>query len=305
MVRQTIKVPVVGDGLYELDESFAFVLSQPVNAELGLARALGNIVSVDPSRSCGCDPSPRRREMQDRRSSASNSSWIGPRACLRGSIMRRPMTRPRRPRIMWPPKAHWSFPGQTLGTVTVTVNGDTAVEPNEMFLLALSDPQGLRFTTVPPAPAIGTIVNEDAVAGLATAFRWQGLPATVEAGTPFPAQIQALDGFLNPVSAFNGVLGIEAYAGPGRPSHVILTEIAINSGRGVELQNVSAEVVDVSGWKVYFYDPTPVACAQVHFHRSPRDHRASVRGVHHRGEPEPDESGPLPALPSNRDAPME
>ncbi|MFO1461013.1 MAG: LamG-like jellyroll fold domain-containing protein [Verrucomicrobiota bacterium] len=257
VVRQTIKVPVVGDGLYELDESFAFVLSQPVNAELGLARALGNIVSVDPL------PVVRVRSVTAPEGNAGPTFFRFEFELDRASGL--------------PARLHYATtndtakaptdyvategtlefpPGQTLGTVTVTVNGDTAVEPNEMFLLALSDPQGLRFTTVPPAPAIGTIVNEDAVAGLATAFRWQGLPATVEAGTPFPAQIQALDGFLNPVSAFNGVLGIEAYAGPGRPSHVILTEIAINSGRGVELQNVSAEVVDVSGWKVYFYDPT-------------------------------------------------
>lgn len=257
VVRQTIKVPVVGDGLYELDESFAVVLSLPVNAELGLARALGNIVSPDPL------PVVRVRSVTAPEGNA-GPTFFGfefelDRASGLPARLRYATTNDtaKAPTDYVATEGTLEFaPGQTLATVTVTVNGDTAVEPNEMFLLALSEPQGLRFATVPPAPAVGTIVNEDAVAGLVTSFRWQGLPATVDAGTPFPAQIQALDGFLNPVSGFNGVVGIQAYAGPGRPSQVILTEIAINTGRGVELQNVSSEAVDVSGWKVYFYDPT-------------------------------------------------
>ncbi|MBL9176164.1 MAG: hypothetical protein JNL10_21655 [Verrucomicrobiales bacterium] len=257
VVRQTIKIPVLGDGVYEQDESFALVLSQPVNAELGLARALGNIVSPDPI------PVVRVRSVTAPEGNA------GPTLFGFEFELDRPSGLPSRLRFATTDdsaKAPTDYvakegtlefpPGQTLGTVTVTVNGDTAVEANEMFLLALSDPEGLRFEPAPPAPAIGTIINEDAVAGLATEFRWQGLPATVEAGTAFPAQIQALDGYLNAVAGFNGVLGVQAYAGPGRPSHVILTEIAINTGRGVELQNVSAGDVDVSGWKVYFYDPT-------------------------------------------------
>lgn len=257
VVRQTVKVPVVGDGLYELDESFTLVLSQPVNAELGVARALGNIVSPDPL------PVVRVRSVTAPEGNAGPSSFGFEFELDRASGL------PARLRFATTndsAKAPTDFvategtlefpPGQTLATVTVTVNGDTAVEPNEMFLLSLSEPQGLRFPATPPAPAVGTIVNEDAVAGLVTSFRWKGLPPAVDVGTPFPAQIEAMDGFLNPVPGFNGVVGLQAYAGPGLPSQVILTEIAINTGRGVELQNVSAEDVDVGGWKVYFYDLT-------------------------------------------------
>ena len=257
VVRQTIKVPVVGDGLYELDESFALVLSQPVNAELGLARASGNIVSPDPL------PVVRVRSVIAPEGNAGPTSFGFEFELDRASGLAARLhyattnDTAKAPTDFVATEGTLEFPpGQTVATVNVTVNGDTAVEPNEMFLLALSEPQGLRFASVPPAPAVGTIVNEDAVAGLVTSFRWQGLPAIVDAGTPFPAQIQALDGFLNAVPGFDGVVGVQAYAGPGSPSQVILTEIAISSGRGVELQNVSGEPVDVSGWKVYFYDLT-------------------------------------------------
>lgn len=48
--------------------------------------------------------------------------------------------------------------GQTTKTVIVTVNGDTAVEPDETFLLNLSSPTGAAITD---AQGQGTIVNDD------------------------------------------------------------------------------------------------------------------------------------------------
>ena len=49
--------------------------------------------------------------------------------------------------------------GQTTATITVQVNGDTKVEPNETFTLALSSPSA--GTNVSTATATGTIVNDD------------------------------------------------------------------------------------------------------------------------------------------------
>ena len=49
-------------------------------------------------------------------------------------------------------------PGQTTATVTVTVNGDTVVEPDETLRLTLSAPSGALLGT---ASAVGTITNDD------------------------------------------------------------------------------------------------------------------------------------------------
>jgi hypothetical protein len=49
-------------------------------------------------------------------------------------------------------------PGQTTRTITVDVTGDTAVEPNETFLVNLSAPVNATIAT---GQGIGTIVNDD------------------------------------------------------------------------------------------------------------------------------------------------
>jgi hypothetical protein len=56
-------------------------------------------------------------------------------------------------------------PGVTSQTVTVAVNGDTAVEPNETFFVNLS---GVTGATVADAQGQGTIVNDDSAAQVRT-----------------------------------------------------------------------------------------------------------------------------------------
>ena len=50
-------------------------------------------------------------------------------------------------------------PGDTTKTVTVQVNGDTAVEPNETFFVNLSNATG--NATIADDQGVGTIVNDD------------------------------------------------------------------------------------------------------------------------------------------------
>jgi Calx-beta domain len=52
--------------------------------------------------------------------------------------------------------------GQTSAAITVDVNGDTDVEPNETLTLSLSSPLGAKI--VPPTTATGTITNDDRIA---------------------------------------------------------------------------------------------------------------------------------------------
>ena len=51
--------------------------------------------------------------------------------------------------------------GQTSKTISVTVNGDTTVEPNETFFVNLSSPSG---ATIADAQGQGTITNDDSAA---------------------------------------------------------------------------------------------------------------------------------------------
>jgi hypothetical protein len=55
-----------------------------------------------------------------------------------------------------------TFPaGSTSQTLNVTVNGDTTVEPNEIFLVNLSSPSG---ATILDGQSVGTITNDDSAA---------------------------------------------------------------------------------------------------------------------------------------------
>ena len=49
-------------------------------------------------------------------------------------------------------------PGDATKQVSVTINGDTTVEPNEAFGVRLSSPTGATFNDF---AGVGTIVNDD------------------------------------------------------------------------------------------------------------------------------------------------
>ncbi len=66
--------------------------------------------------------------------------------------------------------------GDSTKTITVNVVGDTAIEANETFSIALSDPTG--GATISTATAGGTILNDDFAPTLATAAAATPSPAT-------------------------------------------------------------------------------------------------------------------------------
>ncbi|KHD70702.2 hemagglutinin [Xanthomonas phaseoli pv. phaseoli] len=77
-------------------------------------------------------------------------------------------------------------PGVTAQGVAVTVNGDTAVEPNETFSVGLS---GASNATIARATGTGTILNDDAVVTVSPA----SLPAAT-AGTAYSQTLTASGG---------------------------------------------------------------------------------------------------------------
>ena len=62
-------------------------------------------------------------------------------------------------------------PGETVKTVTITVNGDTTVEPNETFTVNLSGAANAGIATV---QGTGTIRNDDGTAAVRTRFDYDG-----------------------------------------------------------------------------------------------------------------------------------
>ena len=70
--------------------------------------------------------------------------------------------------------------GVTTQTITVVVNGDTAVEPNETFVVNLS---GASNATITDAQGLGTVTNDDAVPVADLTLSMTATPANPTAGS--------------------------------------------------------------------------------------------------------------------------
>lgn len=254
-LSQTVAVPVTGDGIYEEEETFELVLTNVVNAGLGRSNAVATIISEDPLPLLTTAPilasegnagtTPFRFAVSLDRPSESqaqaNYTTVNDSA--------------RSPTDFTGINGVLTFaPGETSQVLEVSVNGDTSFEPNELFYLVFSEARGLRFPVGTSFTTSGTIVNDDVIPGQVASFTWETPTEPVTAGEPFAATLTARDGVGNVLTDFNGVVSVQAFAGPGSPSSVIFTEFAVRGTPTAELQNVSVEPVDVSGWVVSLYD---------------------------------------------------
>jgi hypothetical protein len=157
----TFSVPVIGDRIAEPNETFTVTLSQPTNAFLSLTNSTGTgtIIDDEPrisinnvslnegnkgktafvftvSLSVAYDqPVTVHYATQDGSATTADGDYV-------------------------PTSGTLTFqPGQTTATITVYVNGNRQVEPNETFYLVLSDPSSNALIT--NADGLGTILNDD------------------------------------------------------------------------------------------------------------------------------------------------
>lgn len=106
--------------------------------------------------------------------------------------------------------------------------------------------------------ATGAGPGDDFVPGQFAGFRWDPITGNPKVGDQTPVRLTAVDGGGNPVTNFNGTVQLMATATGRRPSSVVITEVnpVFETQSQVEFGNVSTNEVDLSNWRVWFYDST-------------------------------------------------
>jgi hypothetical protein len=84
-------------------------------------------------------------------------------------------------------------------------------------------------------------------------FSWSGVPAEVQAGVPFAVSVSARDSVNGVVASYTGAVSISGLA-PGVAPAVLITEVETLTTKRIEISNLSSAPVDVSGWRLVFYD---------------------------------------------------
>ncbi|HKR12037.1 MAG TPA: Calx-beta domain-containing protein [Pyrinomonadaceae bacterium] len=155
----TVQFQIIGDTTLEDDETFTVTLSNPTNVTIARATATITIQNDDPvpgitindvtlaetnsgTRSFSFSvrlSNPSTRQISLQFATANGSAGAG----SDYTAVSGPLT---------------FFPSQTLRTVTVLVNGDPVVEPDENFVVNLSNPTN---ATLVDSQGVGTIQNDD------------------------------------------------------------------------------------------------------------------------------------------------
>jgi uncharacterized repeat protein (TIGR01451 family) len=161
---KTFSVPVIGDILLEGDETFSVQLSNPVNAAIERATAVGTIVDDDQA-----GPPIPFASIDNVRISEGNSGLSLATFTLRLSISSAALTRVRfqsqdvtatANSDYVPVNAEIAFqPGETAKVFTVAIIGDVVFEPDETFNVVITGADNATFST---SPTVCTIVNDDA-----------------------------------------------------------------------------------------------------------------------------------------------
>ena len=156
---KVLTLNVVGDTAVELDEAFNVVLSSPTNALLGTATAAGVVRADDVPTVSIAAASANKVEGSTGTTAfsftVSRSSGVGT-ASVHYALAHGTTTADD---VSGTTSGTVSFAsGETSKVVTINVVGDTTIELNETFSVALSTPVGATLGT---ATATGTVVNDD------------------------------------------------------------------------------------------------------------------------------------------------
>ncbi len=211
---QEIRVPVVGDRLNEADETFFVRLSQATQVPIGTGVA-GCIVRNDdpqPSLTIGSVSAPEGHSgVEDLHFPVTLSAVSGQLvtvgfATSDGTAVAGEDYVATRGTLVFPP-------GTTTQEVVVPVLGDRLVETNETFFVSLTAPQ---HATLQVSQGLGTIVDDDAGAGVFHHLEWAPIPSPQVAGRAFTVHLTAVDvdGWVVPDLTNSVTLGAAKASGP-------------------------------------------------------------------------------------------
>jgi hypothetical protein len=232
---QTVAVPMLPDSRYDAPETFSLNLSSPVNATIAQGQGTGTILSgvTPPSLSVGdiSVTSPTSGSTfatftvnlsapSNETTTVSYSTADGTAAAgsdyfsTSGSLM--------------------IVAGQTSGTVTVMVNGDSQPDPNETFTLNLSNPvnatiaraQGtctiVSSVVPPPSLTVGDISVTNGTSGTTPAVFTVSLSAA--SSTPVTVNYATADGQATAGSDYTATSGTLTFA-PGQTSQTVTVSV--------------------------------------------------------------------------------
>jgi hypothetical protein len=156
---QTINVLVRGDTLDENDETFNVNLSSATNATIADAAGLGTIQDDDPSPSLTISDASIVEGNNGNRSVTFSVSLSAPSGrSVSVSYATANGTATAGSDYNSKSGALTFSAGTTVQTISVTVRGDRTVEPNETFLVDLTNPTN---ATLGKNQGVGTIINDD------------------------------------------------------------------------------------------------------------------------------------------------
>lgn len=210
VTNRTVTVPVFGDLLYELSETFLVILESPTNAALTQGFASGTIINDDPiplisvnditvlEGRNGFTPATftlSLSQVSGRPVNVFVSTTDGSALAASDYVSTNTLVT--------------FLPGQATLPFTVFVRGDGIVESDETFFLNLSSPSE---ATIAVDQGRATVVNDDAGAGALDHFEWSAIPSPQTTGRVFNVTISARDG-LGALVPFSGAVSLTAFSG--------------------------------------------------------------------------------------------
>lgn len=156
---QTVAVPVVGDALNEVNETFTVNLSSPVNATVLLGRGMGTILDDDPSPSLSIGDV----TTTEGNTGSVNATFTVTLSTASGQVVTVGFTTANGTAVSGQDYTATTgmltfAAGATSQTISVPVLGDLVYEPTETFVANLSGPTN---ASIARAQATGTIVDND------------------------------------------------------------------------------------------------------------------------------------------------
>lgn len=84
-------------------------------------------------------------------------------------------------------------------------------------------------------------------------FYWSGIPTQAQVSQPFIATVRASSSGTASDTNFNGTVAVSELVAGQKPG-VLITEVQTVNTNRVELSNLSTSTLDLSGWRLFFYD---------------------------------------------------